>query len=136
MNITNYLRTNFSVDGDLLGYNSNHIRTSVQNYVILLNKKFSYKIPRIIYAVDYIGLNIVNSIEMLDHYTLLLENTPKSTVFLFTELAHLSKGGGFNIKPYLVGILSTEKIESLLNYEVVNDLGGSYHFYIKRTHVQ
>jgi hypothetical protein len=137
MDVTNYFRTNFSVD-NLLGFNSDKTKNLVKHHVTLLNRKYDYKIPRLMYAVDYIGLSIANSIEKSDHYTFLLEKTPKDTVFLFADLLHFSKGGGsdFRIKPQLVGILSTEKIESLLNYEAVNDLGGSYHFYIKRTHVQ
>ncbi len=135
MDITNYFRTNFFIN-DLLGFNSDKTKSSLKHhYIEFLNRKFNHKIPTIVYAVDFIGLSIANSMEDLDQYSYLLEKTPKDTVFLFADLLNFSKcNGDFNIKPDLVGILSTEKLEPLLNYEAVNGLGGIYYLYIKKTY--
>jgi hypothetical protein len=132
MEINNFFKTNFEIN-NLLGLNTNQDANLLKNRIIVFNRKFDGIIPQIKYAVDYIGMEMINTFEKSEHYKLLLNNIPKDGIFLFSDLLFFSKTSGFEIKPTIIGFIIKTEI-NLVDYKLIenrSDHKGDFYLYVK-----
>lgn len=134
MDINSFFNTNYEVD-NLLGLGDNINVNLLKHRITIFNRKFDAKIPLIKYAVDYIGLEMVNTLDRSDHHLFLLKNLSRDVIFLFTDLLFFDekKIPNFVIKPTIIGIITKKGVE-LVGYQLIKVVDDDCYLYIRINH--